>query len=194
VIKFHASLNVSDLAKSIEFYTALFGTGPVKAYPDYAKFEIVDAPGRRNEPVGSGQPVRPSGVMRSSSRRVGVGVQTGAALNTLPVAAGSGVTEPVVEVPMAAPPNDELGETGGPPLVVALLTGTGIVRIAASSARSRRGNLTVRSACFSPSWTWVAAFPPTAALMTACTSAADQSLRPPRTRSQATRRYSMPTS
>jgi catechol 2,3-dioxygenase-like lactoylglutathione lyase family enzyme len=40
VIKFHASLNVSDLAKSVEFYTALFGTGPVKAYPDYAKFEV----------------------------------------------------------------------------------------------------------------------------------------------------------
>lgn len=40
VIKFHASLNVSDLAKSVEFYAALFGTGPVKAYHDYAKFEI----------------------------------------------------------------------------------------------------------------------------------------------------------
>jgi catechol 2,3-dioxygenase-like lactoylglutathione lyase family enzyme len=40
VIKFHASLNVSDLAKSIEFYSALFGERPVKAYEDYAKFEI----------------------------------------------------------------------------------------------------------------------------------------------------------
>jgi catechol 2,3-dioxygenase-like lactoylglutathione lyase family enzyme len=40
VIKFHASLNVSDLAKSVEFYTALFGTAPVKAYEDYAKFEV----------------------------------------------------------------------------------------------------------------------------------------------------------
>lgn len=40
VIKFHASLNVSNLAKSIEFYTALFGEPPVKAYEDYVKFEI----------------------------------------------------------------------------------------------------------------------------------------------------------
>ena len=44
VIKFHASLNVSDLPKSIEFYSALFGTGPVKAYHDYAKFEIDSPP------------------------------------------------------------------------------------------------------------------------------------------------------
>ncbi len=44
VIKFHASLNVSDLTRSIEFYTALFGTGPVKAYPDYAKFEVDSPP------------------------------------------------------------------------------------------------------------------------------------------------------
>ena len=40
VIKFHASLNVSNLEKSLEFYSALFGQPPVKAYPDYAKFEI----------------------------------------------------------------------------------------------------------------------------------------------------------
>jgi len=40
IIKFHASLNVSDLARSLEFYTALFGVAPVKSYPDYAKFEL----------------------------------------------------------------------------------------------------------------------------------------------------------
>jgi catechol 2,3-dioxygenase-like lactoylglutathione lyase family enzyme len=39
-IKFHASLNVSNLEKSLEFYTALLGRPPVKAYHDYAKFEI----------------------------------------------------------------------------------------------------------------------------------------------------------
>ena len=32
VIKFHASLNVSDLAKSLKFYSALFGCNPVKSY------------------------------------------------------------------------------------------------------------------------------------------------------------------
>ena len=40
LIKFHASLNVSNLARSIEFYTALLGEGPVKSYEDYAKFEV----------------------------------------------------------------------------------------------------------------------------------------------------------
>jgi catechol 2,3-dioxygenase-like lactoylglutathione lyase family enzyme len=40
VVKFHASLNVSDLGRSVAFYTALLGEGPVKHYPDYAKFEI----------------------------------------------------------------------------------------------------------------------------------------------------------
>jgi catechol 2,3-dioxygenase-like lactoylglutathione lyase family enzyme len=40
VVKFHASLNVSDLARSVEFYAALLGAEPVKVYPDYAKFEI----------------------------------------------------------------------------------------------------------------------------------------------------------
>lgn len=44
VIKFHASLNVSDLDRSIVFYSALFGVGPVKHYPDYAKFEIETPP------------------------------------------------------------------------------------------------------------------------------------------------------
>ncbi len=39
-IRFHASLNVSDLDRSITFYTALLGAPPVKAYHDYAKFEI----------------------------------------------------------------------------------------------------------------------------------------------------------
>jgi len=44
VIKFHASLNVSDLAKSVAFYQALFGVGPVKSYDDYAKFEVDSPP------------------------------------------------------------------------------------------------------------------------------------------------------
>jgi catechol 2,3-dioxygenase-like lactoylglutathione lyase family enzyme len=44
VVKFHASLNVSDLARSVEFYTALLGAGPVKLYADYAKFEVESPP------------------------------------------------------------------------------------------------------------------------------------------------------
>lgn len=39
VIKFHASLNVSDLDRSVRFYAALLGADPVKWYHDYAKFE-----------------------------------------------------------------------------------------------------------------------------------------------------------
>jgi catechol 2,3-dioxygenase-like lactoylglutathione lyase family enzyme len=44
VVKFHASLNVSDLPRAIEFYSALFGVGPVKQYADYAKFEVDSPP------------------------------------------------------------------------------------------------------------------------------------------------------
>ena len=43
-VKFHASLNVSDLDRSVRFYAALFGVGPVKHYPDYAKFEVDEPP------------------------------------------------------------------------------------------------------------------------------------------------------
>jgi catechol 2,3-dioxygenase-like lactoylglutathione lyase family enzyme len=44
VVKFHASLNVSDLARSVEFYRALLGTEPAKRYADYAKFEVETPP------------------------------------------------------------------------------------------------------------------------------------------------------
>lgn len=42
--KFHFSLNVADLERSIAFYRVLFGTGPAKHYPDYAKFELSQPP------------------------------------------------------------------------------------------------------------------------------------------------------
>lgn len=44
IIKFHASLNVSNLDRSVAFYAALLGAPPVKHYPDYAKFEIDTPP------------------------------------------------------------------------------------------------------------------------------------------------------
>ena len=44
VRKFHASLNVSDLARSIAFYRVLFGVEAAKQRPDYAKFELDDPP------------------------------------------------------------------------------------------------------------------------------------------------------
>lgn len=43
-VRFHVSLNVSDLRRSAQFYAALFGQDPVKLYGDYAKFEIADPP------------------------------------------------------------------------------------------------------------------------------------------------------
>lgn len=42
--KFHASLNVSDLGRSIAFYRALFGLDPAKVRSDYAKFELDEPP------------------------------------------------------------------------------------------------------------------------------------------------------
>jgi len=43
-IRFHLSLNVSDLGRSIAFYKALFNCEPAKQRPDYAKFELNDPP------------------------------------------------------------------------------------------------------------------------------------------------------
>lgn len=43
-VRFHVSLNVSDLAKSITFYRTLFGIEPAKVRADYAKFEPADPP------------------------------------------------------------------------------------------------------------------------------------------------------
>lgn len=44
MIRFHLSLNVADLAKSVAFYRALFGIEPAKVRADYAKFEPEDPP------------------------------------------------------------------------------------------------------------------------------------------------------
>src|SRR5262245_24083693 len=44
VTRFHISLNVNSLAKSVQFLTALFGCPPKKHLADYAKFEPEDLP------------------------------------------------------------------------------------------------------------------------------------------------------
>jgi catechol 2,3-dioxygenase-like lactoylglutathione lyase family enzyme len=44
VTRFHLSLNVNDLEKSVHFLTALLGCEPKKLRGDYAKFEPVDLP------------------------------------------------------------------------------------------------------------------------------------------------------
>jgi len=42
--RFHASLNISDLARSVGFYRVLFGLEPAKQRKDYAKFELDQPP------------------------------------------------------------------------------------------------------------------------------------------------------
>jgi catechol 2,3-dioxygenase-like lactoylglutathione lyase family enzyme len=44
VVKFHLSLNVTDLNRSIGFYRVLFGVEPAKHHDDYAKFEVDEPP------------------------------------------------------------------------------------------------------------------------------------------------------
>ncbi len=43
-VRFHISLNVSNLAKSVAFFKTLFGKAPAKHRDDYAKFELSDPP------------------------------------------------------------------------------------------------------------------------------------------------------
>ena len=43
-LRFHLSLNVADLKKSIEFFRVLLGCEPAKVRPDYAKFEPDEPP------------------------------------------------------------------------------------------------------------------------------------------------------
>jgi catechol 2,3-dioxygenase-like lactoylglutathione lyase family enzyme len=40
--KLHVSLNVADVAASVEFYRTFFGAEPVKLKADYAKFDLVE--------------------------------------------------------------------------------------------------------------------------------------------------------
>jgi catechol 2,3-dioxygenase-like lactoylglutathione lyase family enzyme len=44
VVKFHLSLNVSDLGRAVAFYRVLFGSEPAKSHDDYAKFELAEPP------------------------------------------------------------------------------------------------------------------------------------------------------
>jgi catechol 2,3-dioxygenase-like lactoylglutathione lyase family enzyme len=43
-VLFHLSLNVDDLARSIDFFSLLFDQAPAKRERDYAKFELADPP------------------------------------------------------------------------------------------------------------------------------------------------------
>jgi catechol 2,3-dioxygenase-like lactoylglutathione lyase family enzyme len=43
-VRFHLSLNVADLTRSVAFFRTLLGVAPAKQRPDYAKFEPDDPP------------------------------------------------------------------------------------------------------------------------------------------------------
>ncbi len=43
-VRFHLSLNVADLNRSVAFFRTLFGMEPAKLRADYAKFEPGDPP------------------------------------------------------------------------------------------------------------------------------------------------------
>lgn len=43
-IAFHLSINVSDIPRSVEFFSKVFGTPPAKRRDDYAKFELTNPP------------------------------------------------------------------------------------------------------------------------------------------------------
>ena len=43
-MKTHISLNVSDVEKSVEFYSKMFGSQPFKQKKDYAKFDVANPP------------------------------------------------------------------------------------------------------------------------------------------------------
>ena len=43
-VRFHLSINVTDLAASVRFYRTLFDIEPAKCYDDYAKFELAEPP------------------------------------------------------------------------------------------------------------------------------------------------------
>ncbi len=43
-VRFHISLNVADLERSVRFFQALWGAAPAKHRSDYAKFEVDDPP------------------------------------------------------------------------------------------------------------------------------------------------------
>jgi catechol 2,3-dioxygenase-like lactoylglutathione lyase family enzyme len=73
VVKFHVSLNVGDLPRSLAFYTALLGAQPVKAYTDYAKYELDEPPvilSLKPHPARTGGPLNHLGLRVRSTEEL----------------------------------------------------------------------------------------------------------------------------
>lgn len=59
--RIHMGLAVKDLERSVAFYSSLFGQGPTKTRPRYAKFEVAEPPVNLalNEVGGATGPINP---------------------------------------------------------------------------------------------------------------------------------------
>ena len=72
-VKFHLSLNVSNLTRAVEFYRVLFGLEPAKCHADYAKFEVDDPPvifSLVPHPPGSGGTLSHAGLQVASDESI----------------------------------------------------------------------------------------------------------------------------
>ena len=73
-MRFHTSLPVTDIAKTVEFYRVLLGTEPVKTKPDYAKF-------LRGDGLNITFHTNPEGVAKLRSLHLGFELESQAALD-----------------------------------------------------------------------------------------------------------------
>ena len=79
VLKTHVSLNVSNIAKSVAFYQAMFGIAPVKHKVDYAKFDIANPP--LNLTLELNPDVQPGGALSHLGVQVESSLDVQAAIN-----------------------------------------------------------------------------------------------------------------
>src|ERR1700730_12530097 len=123
---------------------------------------MVEAPGRRYDPLPLGPRRAFAGATRSPRRRTGAPTAIAGAFSALPVGAGGATVVPVGDRP-TPPPLTVVGAmaTWLPP-GTRLDTGTGIIRIDCSSARSRSGQRVITSKVLPPSCICVIALPATA--------------------------------
>jgi catechol 2,3-dioxygenase-like lactoylglutathione lyase family enzyme len=75
--RIHIALAAADLEKSVAFYRTLFGQGPTKTRPGYAKFEVAEPPvnlavNAVGGATGPNNPVAHFGVQVKSAAAVGV--------------------------------------------------------------------------------------------------------------------------
>lgn len=73
-MKTHLSINVADVARSVEFYKKMFGVEPVKLRDDYAKFDLAEPPlnftMNRRPVTGGGGPLSHLGLQVESTAEV----------------------------------------------------------------------------------------------------------------------------